>query len=240
MTGLKRRRIGLLAGTALIAAAIVAVLAVASSSDDGRSGLGDGRSLSGAAETNRLLRGIPQDGTALGSPDAPVTVVEFVDLQCPFCGQFAAEALPDFIRRYVRPGKVRLELRVLRFLGPDSQRAAGVAAAAAEQDKLWQFAELLFRNQGRENSGYVTDDFLRGVASGVDGLDVDRALDAAEDAPAGDLVAAAEGHAQRLGVNGTPSFFGVAGKGRPRPLQLSELSADALGDQVDELLADRR
>lgn len=60
---------------------------------------------------------------------------------------------PTVVRRYVRPGRVRLDLYTLTFIGPDSERAAGVAAAAAQQDAMWPFAELFFRNQGPENSG---------------------------------------------------------------------------------------
>ena len=87
----------------------------------------------------------------------------------------ASENLPDLITKYVRTGKVKLQARTLSFLGPDSVRAAKVAAGAAQQGKLWAFLETFYASQGTENSGYVTDDFLTGVANAA-GVDADRAL----------------------------------------------------------------
>lgn len=234
----RRRRLGVLAAVAVAAVAVVAALAILSGGGDSApQGLGGGEEqLAGQQEVDGLLAGVPQDGATLGDPDAPVTIVEFVDLQCPFCAEFARNAIPDIVREYVEPGDVKLELRLLHFLGEDSTEAAAMAAAAGEQDLMWQFTELFFLNQGRESSGYVTDEFLREVAEGVDGLDVERALAAAEGGQARDELARAEAAARTLGVSSTPSFFGRRDDGRLRELSLGDLTADALGEHIERLL----
>lgn len=231
----KSRRLWLLGAVIVVAAVVVVVLALASGGDDGPQGLGGGEQLSGQAEVNRLFAGVPQQGMAIGDPKAPVTVVEFVDLQCPFCAAFARDELPELVRRYVRTGKVRMELRVLTFLGPDSLKAGQVAAAAAGQDRAWQFADLFFRNQGPENSGYVTDSFLRSVAEGVDGLDADAALAEADGPAATAELRRAAAAAQRLGVESTPSFVARRGNGRFEQLAVSELTAAAVGAEIERV-----
>ena len=124
-------------------------------------------------------KGIPQSGLALGSPKAPVTIVEFADLQCPFCAEYHRNVFPSILDRYVRTGKVRLELRLLRFLGPDSDRLARVAAAAAAQNRMWQFAGLAYDRQGQENSGYATNGFINKLArdAGLKRLDAGAAAE---------------------------------------------------------------
>jgi len=231
-----RQRLWLLVGVVVAAAVAVGALALASGGDSGPQGLGDGSSLRGQAEVNRLFAGVPQEGIAVGDPAAPVTLVEFVDLQCPFCAQFARNELPELVRRYVRTGKVRMELRVLTFLGEDSLRAGQVAAAAAEQNRGWQFADLFFANQGPENSGYATDEFLREVASGVDGLDADKALADAQGSVAAVELRRAEAAAKTLGVGSTPTFFASRRGGTLEQLRLSELTASAVGSEIDRRL----
>src|SRR3954452_17312013 len=110
------------------------------------------------------LKGIPQSGISLGSPKAPVTIVEFADLQCPFCAEYHRNVFPTILDRYVRTGKVRLELRLLRFLGPDSDRLARVAVAAAGQNRMWQFVGLASGRHGQEDSGYAPNGFLNKLA----------------------------------------------------------------------------
>ena len=113
-------------------------------------------------------------------PNAKVTVTEFLDLQCPICAEASKQTLPTLINDYVRTGKVKLQARTLHFIGPDSTKAARAAAAAQEQGKLWPFVEAFYAAQGAENSGYVTDGFLREVADAA-GLDADKLLDAAKE-----------------------------------------------------------
>lgn len=232
----RKRRLGILAGVAVVAVAVVAALAIVSGGGDSApQGLGGDEQLAGQEEVDSLFAGIPQDGIALGDPEAPVTVVEFVDLQCPFCAEFSRNALPGIVRDYVEPGDVRLELRVLRFLGDDSGEAAAVAAAAGEQDLMWQFTDLFFANQGREGSGYVTEEFLRDIASGVDGLDVDQVLADARGAEAENLIARNEAAASTLGVESTPTFVGGPTDGRLRPLPIAELTTEALAEQIERI-----
>ena len=92
-----------------------------------------GVALPGAADVERLLKGIPQSGNVLGSPTAPATLVEYVDLQCPYCQQFETQVMPNVIDKYVRTGKLKVEIRVLAFIGPDSQRGQSAAIAAGNQ-----------------------------------------------------------------------------------------------------------
>jgi protein-disulfide isomerase len=128
--------------------------------------------LPGAADAQRLFRGIPQHGNVLGSPKAPVTVVEYVDLQCPFCQEFETKAMPTLLSRYVRPGKVKIEARPIAFIGPDSERGRAGALAAAEQNRLFNYMQLLYLNQGTENTGWLDDAMASAAAASIPGLDV--------------------------------------------------------------------
>lgn len=203
-------RLGIVASLAL---AVVVGLVVVSPSEPEKT----------VAAPSGLFDGIPQDGIALGSPDAPYVLTEFADLQCPFCAAAARDALPAVVDRHVRTGRLRLELHVLTFLGPDSVHAGEMAAAATEQDRLWSFADAFYRSQGRENSGYVTDEFLRGIGEATPGLDVERAL---ADRGRPDVLKSltkAERAAAELKVDHTPAFYLRRGDGRARPIELSEL-----------------
>jgi protein-disulfide isomerase len=124
----------------------------------------------GTAESVALFRGIPQSGNVLGKPTAPVTLIEFADLQCPYCAVYATGVLPTVVREYVRTGKVMLEFRGMAFVGEDSRTALQTVVAAGLQNRMWQVLDLLYRNQGAENSGWVSEGLLRSVGSSVPGL----------------------------------------------------------------------
>jgi len=179
-----------------------------------------------ASEPPRVER-VAQAGVYLGDPDAPATLIEFADLQCPFCAEFATEELPGVIDSYVRDGRLRLELRLLAFIGPDSERARQVAHAAALQDRMWNYTERFFRNQGPENSGYATNSFLQRLARQTPGLDVDQLADDFANPEAEALTRQAERLGRRLQVDGTPSFYLVRDGGEPEQIEI---------DQLDEAL----
>jgi len=211
------RRLTILAVIVALASAAVAVAIVVSSRDDGEPAT--------PAQASALFAGIPQDGITLGDPEAPVTLEEFADLQCPFCAQHAQQVLPALIADYVRTGQVKLVYRNLAFLGPDSEEGATFAAAAAAQDKLWPVVERFYANQGVENSGYVTDEFLDEVAAGVPGLDRSR-LEADRDSAAVERqLAAARQRASAMGVDSTPSFVLSDKQGREQKLAATDLES---------------
>jgi protein-disulfide isomerase len=159
----------------------------------------------GGRGSQGALAGIPQDGTRLGRDGAPVTIQLYEDFQCPACGQFARETLPEVVERHVEPGDAMLLSETLVFIGPDSVPAARAAFAAGQQDRHWQYAALLFENQGAENSGYVTDEFLTDLARQTEGLDVNEWNEARQSSFEEELRAAQQ-RAEEDGVNSTPSL----------------------------------
>ena len=114
------------------------------------------------------------DGTSLGSPTAPVVIELYADFQCPACRQFVTLELPRLVTDYVVPGTVRVEAHDLDILGrgtrDESLELAAGAVCAAEQDRYWQYHDLVFWNQGRENMGDHDAAFIAAVAdqAGVD------------------------------------------------------------------------
>jgi protein-disulfide isomerase len=212
----RRRRLVLLAAAAAVAAlAVVTAIVVSSSGDNTGTPHQRGAPLTGVGEVRALLHGIPQSGVTLGRTSAPVRIVEFGDMQCPFCAQASRDEVAKLIRDYVRPGKARLEFRDMAFLGAHSVRAAQVGAAAAVANHLWQYVELFYANQGAENSGYVTDGFLRDVLKGA-GLVPAEVLAGTSDDRARRILAQAQQLARRYRIQSTPMFVVVATGGAPR------------------------
>jgi protein-disulfide isomerase len=195
------RRRSMMFGAVVALAAVVVLAAVLVSRGSGESESGP----STKTDPTALFAGIPQQGAWLGRPDAPVIVEEYLDLQCPFCAKFAMEQLPLLIDEEVRTGRVRLRMRIVSILGPDSAKAAKMAAAARLQNRGWQFAEAFYAEQGAENSGYVNDVFVRGRAEAA-GVDVERALRDRELEPTQRALAADASTFKRSELEGTPGF----------------------------------
>ena len=83
------------------------------------------------------------DGIVVGDPAAPVTLDVYEDFQCPNCGQLE-QASGDTINQLVQDSKAKVVYHVMSFLGPESERAANAAAAAADQDKFAAYHAVLF------------------------------------------------------------------------------------------------
>jgi protein-disulfide isomerase len=188
----------------LAAAIVAAALALTGKSSSPSS---SGETLSDVAGVQRLFAGIPQRGNVLGRPSAPVTLVEYIDLQCPFCQAFETQVLPKLVPRYVRTGDVKIVMRPIAFIGPDSERGRLAALAAARQNRLFNFSELLYFNQGPENSGWLDDAMIRRAATSIRGLDAGTLLDERNSASVRSQAVGYDAQAQTDGVQSTPTIL---------------------------------
>ena len=185
-----------------------------------------------------LLSGIPQQGNVLGRPTAPVTMVEYVDLQCPFCQQFETSTLPTIVRRYVRTGKLRIVARPIAFIGPDSKRGRDAALAAGRQGKLFQFAQLLYVNQGDENTGWLDDAMVKSAASSIPGLDVTKLLADRSSSAVRDDEHAIDAESSADAVHSTPTILVGRTGSKPKVVNLtSPTDAASVERAIDTALA---
>jgi protein-disulfide isomerase len=186
------------------------------------------------ASTAALLDGIPQHGNTLGSPTAPVQLVEYADLQCPYCAVYSRDLLPTLIRDYVRTGKVQLVYRGLAFIGPDSVSALRTATAAAAQNRMWNVVELLFANQGAENA-WVNDGLLRSIVTAA-GASPTRVFATRDGSAVTRSLASWANSASAGNVTGTPTFFFGRRGARLDRLALSTLDVSQFRAALDGAL----
>jgi protein-disulfide isomerase len=226
-------------GAVLLAAVVIVGIAIAissSGSDKTTKPPAKSAPASGGPAAAALLGGIPQNGNVLGNPKAPVTLQEFADLQCPVCQAYTESSLPTLIKDYVRTGKVKMVFHHLPILGPDSQRAAQVAASAAQQNRLWNFIEVFYANQGTENTGYVTPAFLTKVARAA-GVNPAQALAQPPTAATTAQLRTDTALSDRYGFAGTPSFLVSKTGGTPAPLtQVDVTDPSTFTGPIDSLL----
>jgi len=142
----------------------------------------------------------------LGDANAPVTVIEYADFQCPICKRAETSVVSQIERDYVTSGHVKIEFRMFPFLGQDSFNAAQAAEAARDQGKFWEYHDALYNAQGAENSGAFSYDKLVALAQKI-GLDVP-AFEAAlsSNAHLADVQKEAD-TARSNGISSTPTFF---------------------------------
>jgi protein-disulfide isomerase len=156
-----------------------------------------------AAQAPAIVKVSGGNGPSLGKPDAPVTIIEFSDYQCPFCQRFASSTLPELRRDYVDTGKVRYIFRdfPLDNIHPDARKAAEAAHCAGDQGKYWEMHDALFKN-----TRALKVDSLKAHARamGLNEGEFDACLDQGKYASVvNEHFSAGSG----LGVTGTPSFF---------------------------------
>lgn len=153
---------------ALLIAAIFAVVGVLGF------GASDGASKEQVAqEVAELLDGVPQKGAALGSPEAPITVWVYGDVQCPTVRLFVENYLPSLIDGWVRAGAVKVIYRSLETDTSDEKvffEQEVAALAAGRQDRMWNFLLTFVRQQGEPRTDYATEEFIAGVASQIPNL----------------------------------------------------------------------
>ena len=196
--------IALAAVAAVAAFALVGRGSSSSSVSTSTSGLS---TLPDAEAVIKGFNGIRQQGDVLGSPGAPVTMVQYIDLQCPVCRAYETEVMPTIVQRYVRQGKLKVITRPVTFIGSDSETGRRAALAAALQNRMAQFNQLLYFNQGAENSGWLADDLVTAAYASIPGLNVQQALNSRNSSAVVAQTRTVDQQVKSDNVLGTPTVF---------------------------------
>ena len=211
----RKRRVQYLTLAAFGAVAvIVALIVISQSGGGGGSSSSPPANVTGVAQVNTELNGISQSGQVLGDSAAPVTVVEYGDPQCSACKFFSQNVSSALISSEVRPGNAKYEFQPFLIIGPESKPAMRAALAAGEQNRLWQFMQLFYLNQGGENSGYVTDSFLTGLAKGAGVPDIGKWNESRNSSKWDATIQQGTSQADSFGFTGTPSIVVKGPKGQ--------------------------
>ncbi len=238
----RRKRLIQLGSVAAGVIVIIVVILVATGSGGGGSKVPKTKheKTQNSALVSSLLANIPQNGNTLGSPQAPVTMQYFGDLECPICKDFTLGALPKLIEKYVRPGKLKIEYRNLETATrePETFRTQQAAAlSAGKQKKAWNYIELFYHEQGEEDTGYVTEKYLQELAQQVPGLNLATWTADRNNGEFTNTITSDAQAANNAGFTGTPSFLiGKTGQ-QMQKLEYSSLTdPSSFESAIDSLL----
>lgn len=222
----RRQRLTILGGVLVAAVVVVvAVVLIAGKGSDDKTTAASSSSapVANSAAIQEQLGGVPQKSNTLGRSDAPITIIEYGDLQCPVCATFSNTIMPTVVQDYIRKGKARIQFRNFAFIGDDSNKLALASLAAGEQNKQFDFNELVYANQGQENSGYATDDYIKKIFASIPGLDVAKATKDMSSQAIADKLATDMQLSQTQGINATPTIFVGRSGQTPTPVDYTAL-----------------
>jgi protein-disulfide isomerase len=206
----RRTRLMQLAGAVAVVVVAIVVILVATGGGAKKITAGSKPAVETEKAVTSLVAGIPQRSNVLGKATAPVTMQYFGDLECPICRDFTLGALPTLIQKWVRAGKLRIEYRSLETATREQEvfKTQQVAAlAAGKQNKMWNFIETFYHEQGEEDSGYVTENYIQGIAKQVPGLNLAQWTSDRNDNALAKQVSTDAEAASSAGFTGTPSFL---------------------------------
>jgi protein-disulfide isomerase len=235
----KRRQYTLLSGGVLVGVAIIVIALAVGGSSSSNSPSNKPLGNSGPKVAN--VTGIPQHNITLGNPNAPVTLVQFEDLECPICRLYMTDVFPTIVKNYVTTGKVKVQLRMQTFVGTpgDSMKAATFALAAAQQNKLWDFADNFYKHQKSETTPYATNSFITQVARQVPGLNISKAFAARGSKAVQKEVNTASQMFTANGFQGTPSFLVGRTGGKLSPINWTSFTLSQFTGPINQALNKR-
>ncbi|HLF91635.1 MAG TPA: DsbA family protein [Anaerolineales bacterium] len=146
------------------------------------------------------------NGLTLGDPNAPVVVEAFEDFQCPACLSFTQTVEPQLIASYVDTGQVLFIYRHYPFIGQESSAASNASMCANEQDRFWDYHDILFANQTGENIGAFSNRRLQAFAETL-GLNMDNFNACFRENRYDDQIKEDKANGLASQVTGTPTIF---------------------------------
>lgn len=151
------------------------------------------------------MQNLADNDPVLGNADAPVTIVEFSDFQCPFCQSFWAETFPQIKERYIDTGKVKFVYRDYPLdFHEMAQTFAEAGGCANEQEKFWEMQDAIFG--GQQGGATLSLDDVKRFAKNL-GVDEGRFNECLDTHKYADEVKKDLSDGTALGINGTPAFF---------------------------------
>lgn len=164
----------------------------------------------GTQPTGGIINVSPDDDAVLGDPNAPVTIIEFSDFQCPFCRKFWKETLPQIKKDYLLTGKAKLVYRdfPLVQIHPGATLAAEGAECAKEQGKFWEMHDAIFEEQEKQGSGTIefTADDVKKWATKI-GLNASKFNQCLDSGKYKQEIEKDTADGSAAGVTGTPAIF---------------------------------
>ena len=148
----------------------------------------------------------------LGNPNAPITLVEFGDYQCHFCNVYFQDTQHKIVENFVNTDKVKIIFKDFTIIGPDSVSAAHFAHCAGEQERFWEYHNILYNNWSGENNGWASNDNLLQFANEID-LDMNELKKCNNENRYKSLIESSNSDARSLGLTGTPAFFVITNSG---------------------------
>jgi protein-disulfide isomerase len=227
--------IAAVAGILILAAVVVGALVLSGGSDKS-GGTTTGTKLSDSGVIAKQFAGIPQKGDVLGKAAAPATLVQYIDLQCPVCRDFETSVMPTIIDRYVRTGKLKVISRPVVVIGPDSETGRLGMIAAMKQNRGFNFAQLLYFNQGPENGGWLDDTMVADAAASIPGVNVAALQQAAGSQAAKDQASTYDSQARADNLSGTPTLLLGKSGGKLASLGAGAPTVEQLSAAIDQTL----
>ena len=158
-----------------------------------------------------------QGSPLLGNPTAPVTIIDFSDFQCYLCARYVKSTEPLINQTYIQSGKVALVFKHLPNRGFDSLGASLAAQCTNDQGKFWHFHQLLYKNQKPIDSGWVSNDNLKELASQISGLNIQQFEECLKNEKYKGFLESDLALASSFGFQDTPSFIIVNSKDGSNP-----------------------
>ena len=203
-----------------------------------------------SADVAKMFKGIPQHGFVLGQPSAPVTLIEYIDLQCPVCQSFELNELGILVDKYVKTGKIKIEMKPWNIIDAnhpgtdDSYRGQELTIAAAKQNLAFTFAEVLYNNQGLEGSSWLTNATAANIAASVDGLKLAQLASDANSAATTQMIKTFDNEGDQASQlasaagqqPGTPTILLQKGSETPKFFGVGYPSLSALESAINKLL----
>ncbi len=169
-----------------------------------------------------------------GSNDAPITIIEFGDYQCPKCDQWFQNEKPSITQNYINNNMAKLYFVDFPFLGNDSDVAANASYCANDQEKFWEYHSTLYNNQGGINEGWANVDALKQFAIDLN-LDTEKFNTCVDSNKHADRVSYNKQVGISHGVEGTPVFIIVGSDGTSERIEGPQ-SSQIFADIIDSML----